>query len=462
MRQGDPCLEVHGITTDSRLEKPDGLFLALRGDRFDGHRFIADAAARGSLGAIVERESILPLLPSNFALIEVDDTFAAYQHIAARYRQTLSAKVIAITGSNGKTSTKDFTAAVLARRFRVLKTEGNLNNHIGVPRTLLEASAADEMIVLEIGMNHPGEIAPLAAMAKPDIAIITNIGTAHIEFMGSRAGIAQEKGSLAAAVGKNGCVILPADDEFSSTIAARTTATVFMVDAKDGEGLHAETIEQTFEGSHFTLVFKDKRAPAFIPVPGRHMVTNALLAVAVGQVNGVPLEECAMALSDTRLTKGRMEQKSVLGFQVLDDSYNANPDSMVAALKTLALMPTIHRRIAVLGKMGELGPSSDAGHRRVGEAAAREHIDFIVAVGPGAALIIQGAIEAGHQQSLVVSGTEQAAEWLYANARHGDIILIKGSRSAAMEHVLITLEHLYGESPSDSDMQPEPILSHAP
>ena len=460
MRQGDPCLPVRGITTDSRLEQRGGLFLALRGEKYDGHQFVTDSPARGAIGALVERGRVEVSLPDAFALIEVDDTLLAYQRIAARYRRTLSAKVVAITGSNGKTSTKDFTAAVMARRFRVLKTEGNFNNHIGVPQTLLRASVADEVIVLEIGMNHPGEIAPLASIAKPDVGIITNIGTAHLEFMGSRAGIAQEKGKLAESIGHEGYVILPAADEFAESIAARTSAQVIRVGGTSG--LRAETVEQDFAGVRFTMVEGDERAHASVPVPGSHMVTNALLAVAAGRICGISLTECAAALSDARLTKGRMEQKNVHGFRILDDSYNANPDSMIAAVETLAQMPTAHRRIAVLGKMAELGQASDEGHRRVGEAAAAEKIDCIIGVGPEAALIARSAREAGHPQSLALAGTTQAAEWLHGNARRGDLILLKGSRSAAMEQVLAVLEELFDDTKPGTGAPATADLSHAP
>ena len=442
--QGDPCLGIHGVTTDSRAKKPSELFLALRGERFDGHQFVADSLAHGAVGAVVQRGFASASLPVNFALIEVDDTLLAYQRIATEYRRALSAKVIAITGSNGKTSTKDFTAAVMGKKFRVLKTEGNLNNHVGVPKTLLRAAASDEIIVLEMGMNHPGEIAPLAAIAKPDLGIITNIGTAHIEFMGSRAGIAQEKGSLAEAVESNGFVILPSNDDFSASIAARTQAQVLMVGA-EGSALYAENVRQNLVGSHFTIVVDGERVQASLPVPGKHMVNNALLAVAAGRVYGVPLVDCVTALSEVQLTKGRMEQKNIHGFHVLDDSYNANPDSMVAALETLARMGTDYRRIAVLGRMGELGRESDAGHRRVGNAAAREKIDYIVGVGPEAEFIIQGARDAGHQQLILVADAQEAAEWLFTNGHPGDLILVKGSRSVGMENVLAALGRLLDE-----------------
>src|SRR6476660_6965680 len=217
---GDQTVVVNKINTDSRTLKSRELFVALRGENFDGHNFVESAAQIGAAGAIVE-SSWNGEIPKNFALIRTRDTLQAYQQLAANYRKSLALKVVAITGSNGKTSTKDFTASVLGRRFRVTKTEGNFNNHVGLPRTVLDATSQDEVAVWEIGMNHPGEVAVLSKIAAPDVAIITNIGVAHIEFMGSREAIADEKGALVEAVSVGGTVILNADDAFSARIAAR-------------------------------------------------------------------------------------------------------------------------------------------------------------------------------------------------------------------------------------------------
>src|SRR3977135_395354 len=225
LEQGDGKIVIERISTDSRTVKHGELFVALRGENFDGHKFIGAAAKAGAAGAIVENGWKGKRLKS-FAILRVPDTLRAYQNLAANYRKSLPLKVLAITGSNGKTSTKDFAAAILGRAFRVTKTEGNFNNHVGLPRTILEATSEDQIAVWEIGMNHPGEIAPLAKIAAPDAAIITNIGVAHIEFMGSREAIAAEKGTLADAIETQGTVILNADDPFSEGIAARTRAKV--------------------------------------------------------------------------------------------------------------------------------------------------------------------------------------------------------------------------------------------
>src|SRR5437868_8549969 len=243
---GDTSVRVNKVSTDSRTLKPGELFVALRGENFDGHNFVESIANTGAAGAIVD-SNWSGKVREDFALIRAKDTLKAYQELAANYRRSLTLSVVAITGSNGKTSTKDFTAAVLARRFRVTKTEGNFNNHVGLPRTMLEATSEDEIGVWEIGMNHPGEIAPLAAIARPDAAIITNIGVAHIEFMGSREAIADEKGGLAETVGRDGWVILNADDPFTGRIAPRTSARVILAGTTSGS-LRASDISQSPAG----------------------------------------------------------------------------------------------------------------------------------------------------------------------------------------------------------------------
>ena len=429
---------IRGLTTDSRAVKPDELFVALRGERFDGHDFVEQSARTGASGAIVDGSWVPPALPRDFSLIEVDDTLKAYQRLATNYRNRFSLKVIAITGSNGKTTTKDLAAAVLERQFTVTKTFGNLNNHIGVPQTLLGISPRDQVAVLEMGMNHPGEIAPLAAMARPDTAIITNIGSAHIEFMKTRAAIAREKGTLAAAVGPSGHVIFPAEDDFAESIARCTSAQVITVGFLRGE-LRAESVSEGLHGTRFHLVEGDVRAEVRLPILGRHMIVNALLAAAAGRVHGLPLDECARGLEAVQLTGGRLEVKSVAGFQIIDDSYNANPDSMVAALRTLSGMPTEGRRIAVLGRMGELGEFSEAGHRQVGDAVACEHIDQLITVGTEAGFIADNARAGGLRDVTAVSDVAEAAHFLRDMARGDDLILIKGSRSAAMERIISAL-----------------------
>ncbi len=430
----DTSVMVRRVSTDSRTLQAGDLFVPLRGENFDGHKFIQQAAERGAAGAMVE-EKWEGRVPRNFALIRVSDTLVGYQTLAANYRASLPLKVIAITGSNGKTSTKEFVAATLANKFQVTKTEGNFNNHVGLPQTMLAANREDEIAVWEIGMNHPGEIAVLAKLAAPDAAIITNVGIAHIEFMGSREAIAAEKGALAEAVGPTGTLILNADDTFTEAIAQRTRAKIIQAGIENGS-VRATEITQSATGSEFTILEGAHRCRAQLPVPGIHMVENAMLAVAAGRAFGLSLEECAKGLASTPLTKARLQIREVRGIQFIDDSYNANPDSMKAALRTLVELDTDGRRIAVLGEMGELGAESETGHREVGEAAAALRVDELIAVGAAGAAIAHAAKKAGLEKSVAVGSANEAAELLENSAAPGDLVLVKGSRTARMERVL--------------------------
>jgi len=434
LEQGDGRISVERISTDSRIIKKGEFFVALRGENFDGRKFVEATAKAGAAGAIVDLEWN-GKVPAKFAIIRAEDTLLAYQNLAANYRKALSIKVLAITGSNGKTSTKDFAASVLGRKFRVTKTQGNFNNHVGLPRTILEATSKDEVAVWEIGMNHPGEVAPLAKIAAPNAAIITNIGVAHIEFMGTREAIAKEKGALAEAVATEGAVILNADDPFSKEIAERTQAHVIFAGTREGT-VRAIDIQQSADGSEFTIIEGAHRCRAQLSVPGLHMVQNALLAVAAGRAFGLSLEEAAAGLASAPLTKARLQIKEIHGVQFLDDSYNANPDSMKAALQTLVELDTDGKKIAVLGEMRELGKESERGHEEVGEAAAAFGIDHLIGIGEMGAIISRAAEKAGLEKSSVVGSTSEAAELLLNMAAPGDLVLIKGSRLARTEDVI--------------------------
>lgn len=434
LSSGDGTVAINKVSTDSRTIKPGELFVALRGENFEGHDFVESSAKAGATGALIDL-NWTGSVPKNFVLLRATDTLQAYQMLAANYRRSLALKVLAITGSNGKTSTKDFAASVLARRFRVTKTEGNFNNHVGLPRTILEATSGDEIAVWEIGMNHPGEIAALAKIAAPDAAIITNIGVAHIEFMGSREAIATEKGALAEAIDPQGTVILNADDPFSEGIAARTRARVVLAGTTGGT-VRAIEIRQSAEGSEFTIVEGAHRCRAQLPVAGLHMVQNALLAVAAGRAFGLSIEECAGGLAAAPLTKARLQIKQIGGVQFLDDSYNANPDSMKAALRTLVELDAEGKRIAVLGEMRELGTESERGHREVGETAATLGLDQLITIGDVAKLIAEGARTGGLDKVWSAQSTAEAAKLLGEVAEPGDLVLIKGSRAARTEEVI--------------------------
>jgi UDP-N-acetylmuramoyl-tripeptide--D-alanyl-D-alanine ligase len=431
LAHGNGAREVTNINKDTRTLQPGDLYWALRGENFDGHDFVAAAAQAGAAGAVVEKS--IPDAPSDFPLIVVGNTQAALHRLAAWYRGMIKARVICLTGSNGKTSTKDFTAAIAATRFTVSKTQGNLNNHIGLPLTILSTRTTDEVAVWEIGMNHAGEIEELARLACPDIGIITNIGVAHIEFLGSREAIAREKGMLGEILDESSVLILPREDEFTPSLSARTKARVQI--AGDPTGVHSDKIRPSMNGLDFELISASERVLAHLPVTGEHMVRNALLAVIAGLELGLSLRECASGLASTKLSARRLSCSEVRGITVLDDSYNANPDSMEAALHALRGLPGGGRRFAVLGRMGELGAYAGEGYRRVGLAAANT-MDVLIAVGAETEPMAVAAEASGAREVRRASDASEAARLLRQLARPGDAVVIKGSRAARMERVL--------------------------
>lgn len=429
--RGDGKVTVTTIGKDTRGMSRGDLYWALRGERFDGHSFVAAAAGSGAAASVVER--IPADAPLDFPLVQVEDSLKALRRLAAWHRSQLRAKVICITGSNGKTSTKDFVAAVASTRFSVSKTAGNYNNHIGLPLTILAARTTDEVCVWEIGMNHAGEIEPLAKLARPHIGIITNIGVAHIEYLGSREAIAQEKGMLAEEIDEQGVLVLNAEDDFCEAIAARTRGRVIRIG--DNKSVRAENQRPSAHGLDFDLVGGHERVAAHLPVTGEHMVKNALMAAVAGQVLELSLREVASGLANTQMSKGRLACTEVRGVTVLDDTYNANPDSMEAALRALRGLPGGGRRFAVLGSMGELGAYAEEGYRRVGRVAAQT-MDVLITVGVETVPMAEAAEEA---ESCVVqraADTAEAAKNLRELVRPGDAVVIKGSRSARMERVL--------------------------
>ncbi len=442
--QGRPSDTVSVVSTDTRTLSGGELFVALKGERFNGHKFLEQAGEAGVAAVMV---SELPLASESFpgAIIHVRDSLKGLQDLAAGYRRARrDLFVLGLTGSNGKTSTKDFLAAVLAKAGAVSATPGNLNNHIGVPLTILKTEADDRIGVWEMGMNHPGEIEVLAEIGAPDAAVITNIGTAHIEFMKTREAIALEKGMLAEAIREDGFVVLNANDEFTDSIRSRCRARVITAGIDAGDVI-ATGLEPTAEGTRFQLGSGGDRIEVVLPVPGEHMVANAVLAAAAGLERGVSLEAIAEALSTVHLSGGRLERRAVRGIEFLDDSYNANPDSMRAALKTMAAIPTGGRRIAVFGRMAELGEHEETEHRSLGEAAIANGVDVLIAVGPTAAWVVEGARN-GIDEAVAVESQEEAACVLGNLSEVGDVVLVKGSRSAAMEKVIEAFESEPGQS----------------
>ncbi|MGE9270056.1 MAG: UDP-N-acetylmuramoyl-tripeptide--D-alanyl-D-alanine ligase [Verrucomicrobiales bacterium] len=427
---GDRSVEASKVSTDTRTITAGSVFVALRGDRFDANRFAPQAACEGASILVVERWE--GEFPPNAAVVKVADGLVALQGLARDQRMKREMPVVGITGSNGKTSTKDFARSVLSQQYEVAATKGNLNNHIGVPLTVLSIEEEHEAAVVEMGMNHAGEIAPLCEIARPNLGIITNIGTAHIEHLGSREGIAEEKGALARALPENGALLIPAGCDFYEYFQSRTKARVIPVG--NGRGVvRAEELRQERGCSKFILVIEDESvAEVEIPVIGRHMVKNALLAAGCGWFLGMKPETIARGLAVTQMTSGRLRRYQSGGVTVFDDTYNANPESMAAAIDTLAEAPVAEggQRLVVLGPMGELGDFAAEAHRQVGRLAAERGLS-IVAVGEGAEGIVEGAGCGDFYPDPTVAVKE-----LSGRLKSGDLALFKASRSAAMEKIM--------------------------
>jgi len=438
---GDGAVLVDTVSTDTRSLAGGELFAALAGDNFDAHDFLGQATGAGVAAVLVSRDDLSTDSVGKAAVIRVADTLVGLQSLAAAQREVLNPKVVAITGSSGKTSTKDMLSAVLAKKFSVNATLGNLNNHIGLPLTVLATQPDHEAVVWELGMNHRGEIAPLAAIAKPDVAVITNVGVAHIEHLGTREEICAEKGDLIGALGADGVAIFPDADDYADQLEARCPGRSIRTVIDAPAPVSARDLVVLADGAtRFTLDCEGDVAEVTLAVPGRHMVSNALLAAAVGHYYGISAAQIAEALAGITLTGGRLERRDLNGVSLLDDSYNANPESMAAALHTLGEIPCAGRRIAVLGRMAELGDIRETEHRRAGAIAAEAKIDLLCTVGDEADWIGLGAQEATDSpEHHHFSDHAACAEFLSRTISPGDNLLLKGSRSARMEAVLETL-----------------------
>ncbi len=437
IHQGSEDALIESVSTDTRNIGSRCAFFALKGDRFDAHDFL-DKAVEGGAEVLVVSRIPEGVVFGEATVIVVKDTLTALQQFAAWYRRSLDIQVIGITGSNGKTSTKDFTKSVIGEKFKVSATVGNFNNHIGLPLSILATEGEHEVCIWEMGMSNPGEIAPLCSIAHPDIGIITNIGTAHIEFMGSVEAIAEEKGELAKCLSADGTLILSAACDYIDYFNARTKAKTLIVG--NGRGaVRADNLIMTALGSEFDLIIQDEeRVRVNLPVVGRHMVANALLAGGAGHALGMSAVEIAAGLNKTTLTSGRLRAFEVDGVTIFDDTYNANPESVTAAIDTLTELNepglVVGKKYVVLGHMAELGDHADVAHREIGELAARREI-FTVSVGEEAPGITDGAVSAGGEAKHF-NDRDEAAKWLQSTCASGDVVLFKGSRSAGMEKIM--------------------------
>lgn len=429
LRGRGPDVLALSLDTDSRTADPGDLFVALKGPRFDGHDHALRAIAGGATACLVEAGRIPKDVPG--AWIEVDDTLKALGRLAAAYRRRFQARVVGITGSNGKTTTKEMLAAICAAAGPTVKSEKSFNNAIGLPVTLLHLNPATEYAVLEMGANAPGEIAALAEIARPDVAVVTNVGRAHLAGFGGLEGVARAKGELVEAVARRGgTVVLNADDPHSAPLFDRARGARIVPFSLQQAGKNY--LEMRGETSRSAFQYKGERGLAVaLPVLGIHNVENAMAALAAAEALDIGLEKAVQALDHFVPPPMRCEQQRVGGVLLVNDTYNANPDSLIAALAWLH--EEEGRRVACLGEMLELGDASEPLHQEAGAQAAKAGVALLVGVGPAGKWIVQGYREAGGAQALCLADAVAAGEELAKLLRPGDVVLFKASRGAALE-----------------------------
>ncbi len=442
-----------GVSIDSRKISPGDFFFAIIGESHDGHGFASAAVDQGVSGLVINRQMAekLPVAAwkaKDIACIAVADTTRALGNLAAFNRRRANVSVAAITGSNGKTTTRKLTAGVVARQFNMLATAGNFNNEIGLPLTLLGLSRVHQWAVVELGTNNPGEISKLTAICSPDIGVITNIGPAHLEGLGSLEGVMREKGDLIKGLGRDGRAVLNADDPRVLQLARESRHEVLLYGRSEDATIRAEDIKEDAQTSSFVLILDRERIAVQLNSPGQYMISNALAAAAVGYLLGIPAAMVKAGLESFMPVAGRMNIRHLPnGIQIIDDTYNANPDSMKAALATFNKLPTAGRKIFVAGDMFELGTQAPELHSQVGALAARSEVDRLYACGEHAALAMAGARKEGMPAANTITGSrEEILEDLKGWLQPGDCVLVKGSRGMAMEKVVQGLLAWAGES----------------
>lgn len=433
---GSGELPVSRICTDSREIQAGDLFLALAGEKFDGHTYLGEVVKKGATAVLVNAGIARPDLGA-CAVVEVSDTRAALGQIAAAYRREFSFPFVAVGGSNGKTTTKELIGAVLRQRFATVWSQASFNNDIGVPQTLLRIDKTHQAAVLEVGTNHPGELAPLVRMIQPRYGIITNIGREHLEFFSDLEGVAREEGTLAELLPPGGKLFLNGDDAFAPALALRTKAQLARVGFGERCEWRAVAVRLSKEGSTFRVTApKEEFSGEYrTGLLGRHQVVNALLALAVGAELGLTRDEIQRGLAECKPAKMRLQLYEHNGVRVLDDAYNANADSMLAALQTLTELPCKGRKVAVLGDMAELGRHTEAAHREVGRRAAELGIGQLFAVGKMASVTAQAARQAGLGRVMEFPDIEAAAGIVKNFLKSGDLVLLKASRSSHLERL---------------------------
>jgi UDP-N-acetylmuramoyl-tripeptide--D-alanyl-D-alanine ligase len=437
---GDLAVPVTGVSIDSRSLGVGEAFFAIRGYRLDGHAFLPDAASRGASCLVVH--TLRDDVPASVPLVLVEDTTRSLGLLAAYHRARFTVPVVAVTGSNGKTTTKELVAGVLGTRWNVLRPAGSFNNQWGLPLTLLRLGPEHEALVIELGSQHPGEIAALAGLAKPTLGVVTTVAHAHTEFLGSLDGVREEKAALVRAIPPEGCVALNADDPRVAGMARETRARVVTYGRAAGAQVRAagEIVEDA-HGLAFTLEAGGARQAVRLALAGRHNVTNALAAAAVGVALGFDLEEIARGLAATRPVAGRCVWRDAGDVRILDDTYNANPVSLRAALETAGArrLSAGGRLVVVLGDMLELGAISEEAHREAGRAVAAAGVDEFVGVGRLALLAVETARAAGLANAQHATTFEDTVAHLLKRLVAGDTVLVKGSRGMRLERVVDAL-----------------------
>ena len=438
---GQRSSSVRRVCTDSRLARKGDLFIAICGDRFDGHDYLKDALDQGAEAVVVSR-SRLGQEKVDGPMIEVEETRHALGRLSANYRLDFELPIIAVGGSNGKTSTKEILATVLGQRLETLSSEASFNNEIGVPLTLLRLREAHEAAVRAGGSNHPGELQPLLQLIRPRYGVLTSIGREHLEFFGDLAGVIEEEGALAEALPPEGCLFVNGDIEGLEAIRARCRATVVTVgEGEDCDWQLTGTVLNN-DGTTFELLSpKGDWSGAYrVNLLGHQNARNAALAIALAAELGLSREELDQGLQCCRPASMRMEMQTLGGVRIINDAYNSNPDSLLAALETMGLFPTKGKRIAILGDMAELGQASEFAHVEVGRLAARLGLDGLVAVGQWANKMVRAAQEEGLANVAAFDDINVAGQALAVKLSSGDLVLIKGSRAARMERIIEPLK----------------------
>ena len=445
IRRGPAVTIAKNVCTDSRKAQPGELFFAIKGENHDGHDFLTEVAGKNVAAVVVEKSQVQgpkPKIAENVAILAVGNTRLALGKFAAAYRRDFTLPVVCVGGSNGKTTTKELIASVLRQKLTTVWSEASFNNDIGVPLTLLRMEKLHQAAVLEVGTNHPGELAPLVKMIRPKIGVITNIGREHLEFFGDIAGVAKDEGMLAELLPADGTLLVNGDGEWVPQIAKRTNARVVRVGLGARNDWHAGKIRPDKNGATFQVKSPktDFSGEYRINLLGRHQVANALLAIAVSEELGLGRAEVQRGLAECQPPKMRLQFWEAGGVRVLDDAYNANADSTVAALETLCDLPLQGRRVAVLGDMNELGAHSAAAHAEVGRRAAELKVGQLFVVGKMAAVTAKAARDAGLTRVIEFADVETAMTAVKQFLKSGDVVLLKASRAARLERIAETLK----------------------